>query len=699
MPSKTICDQVIPPNVRDRVQELDGDLNDGLITEKGYVKKKSKILFEHLSPDIQTKLKGLEDEVKDEELTEKGYLSKVQSILAKFIETCSPVNGDSKEEASSNGKGDEKTESAIANGSTSNGSNTNGSSGSSKANGHANGGHVESSSQEETGTSQSEEEMDMDTPTSGKGSKKKKKKSKGSSGGGDAGKGRKRKVLGDDERDGVEKKEGEKKDVEGEEGEEAKEESATPDAKTLRTSKRKRSPKVDAKQPSIMSMFTKKPAKKEEEKMEESLSMEVDKKEMENGDDGNQEEEEPSGPVGKRIKKEEEEEEKAKDEPMSPSRDLRHKANQETAENKQPPLRCKECRQLLDDPDLKIFPGDPEDAREEYITLTDPRLSLLTGDEGDAMSYDERLQHKITNFCVYDKSTHICAFDRGMIEKNKELYFSGYVKPIYDDNPSTEGGIPTKRIGPINEWYTTGFDGGHKALIGFSTAFAEYIVMSPSEEYKPFWTAVQEKIYMSKILIEFLQNNVDPVYEDLLTQVETTVPPEGCNRFTEDSLLRHAQFVVEQVESYDDAADRDEVLLITMPCMRDLIKLAGVTLGNRRAARKRAAVKKDKKPVFTMATVTPLVSHIFDAIFKDQIADEMKAAASERKKRCGVCEICQAPDCGKCTACKDMIKFGGSGKAKQACKDRRCPNMAIQEADENDIDEMDNSSNKERLIM
>nr|Q27746.1 RecName: Full=DNA (cytosine-5)-methyltransferase PliMCI; AltName: Full=DNA methyltransferase PliMCI; Short=DNA MTase PliMCI; Short=M.PliMCI; AltName: Full=Dnmt1; AltName: Full=MCMT [Paracentrotus lividus]CAA90563.1 DNA (cytosine-5-)-methyltransferase [Paracentrotus lividus] len=694
MPSKTICDQVIPPNVRDRVQELDGDLNDGLITEKGYVKKKSKILFEHLSPDIQTKLKGLEDELKDEELTEKGYLNKVQSILAKFIETCSPVNGDTKEEASSNGKDDEKAESTVANGTTSNGSTTNGSSGSSKANGHTNGGYVQSSSQEETGTSQSEEEMDMDTPTSGKGGSKKKKKSKGS-GGGDAGKGRKRKVLGDDERDGVEKKEGEKKDVEGEEGEEAKEESATPDEKTLRTSKRKRSPKADAKQPSIMSMFTKKPAKKEEEKMEESSSMEVDKKEMENGDNGKKEEEEPSGPGGKRIKKEEEEEEKAKVEPMSPSRDLRHKANHETAESKQPPLRCKECRQLLDDPDLKIFPGDPEDAREEYITLTDPRLSLLTGDEGDAMSYDERLQHKITNFCVYDKSTHICAFDRGMIEKNKELYFSGYVKPIYDDNPSTEGGIPTKRIGPINEWYTTGFDGGHKALIGFSTAFAEYIVMSPSEEYKPFWTAVQEKIYMSKILIEFLQNNVDPVYEDLLTQIETTVPPEGCNRFTEDSLLRHAQFVVEQVESYDDAADRDEVLLITMPCMRDLIKLAGVTLGKRRAARKAAAVKKDKKPVFTMATVTPLVSHIFDAIFKDQIADEMKAAASERKKRCGVCEICQAPDCGKCTACKDMIKFGGSGKAKQACKDRRCPNMAVQEADENDIDEMDNSSNKE----
>jgi len=35
------------------------------------------------------------------------------------------------------------------------------------------------------------------------------------------------------------------------------------------------------------------------------------------------------------------------------------------------------------------------------------------------------------------------------------------------------------------------------------------------------------------------------------------------------------------VESYDEAADDDESLLLTTPCMRALIKLAGVTLGKR----------------------------------------------------------------------------------------------------------------------
>ena len=46
--------------------------------------------------------------------------------------------------------------------------------------------------------------------------------------------------------------------------------------------------------------------------------------------------------------------------------------------------------------------------------------------------------------------------------------------------------------------------------------------MAPSEAYTPFWKAMQEKIYMSKILIEFLQNNQVAEYEDLINQIQVT---------------------------------------------------------------------------------------------------------------------------------------------------------------------------------
>ena len=34
-------------------------------------------------------------------------------------------------------------------------------------------------------------------------------------------------------------------------------------------------------------------------------------------------------------------------------------------------------------------------------------------------------------------------------------------------------------------------------------------------------------------------------------------------------------------------------------------------------------------------------------------------------------QACQLPDCGKCGFCQDMIKFGGRGRSKQACVHRR----------------------------
>merc|ERR1719193_2080312 len=101
---------------------------------------------------------------------------------------------------------------------------------------------------------------------------------------------------------------------------------------------------------------------------------------------------------------------------------------------------------------------------------------------------------------------------------------------------------------------------------------------------------------MSKIVIEFVLSNPDSSYEELLNKIETTVPPENCAKLTEDSLLRHAQFLVEQVESFDSAAaeDEDEPPLVATACMRDLIKLAGVTLGKRRELRG-VKVKPEKK--------------------------------------------------------------------------------------------------------
>lgn len=349
--------------------------------------------------------------------------------------------------------------------------------------------------------------------------------------------------------------------------------------------------------------------------------------------------------------------------------------------------RCQYCKQKLTN-DVKLYQGHPNGAIEEQIALTDPKLCLFIGDESFIDESDERPQNKLTHFSVYDMNGHLCPFDTGLIEKNVLLYFSGYMKPIYEENSSPEGGIPTKDMGPINEWYVTGFDGGELALVGFSTAFAEYILMEPSEAYAPFMDAVKEKIYMSKLVIEFLLDEIDLTYEDLLHKLQTVVPPKETMKFNEDTLLRHAQFICDQVLSFDNAGD-DNTLLITTSCMRAITKLSGVTLGKKSAVRSMRREQKIKAPAWSMATTTKLVRDMFENIFAGQLAKHNDSKLLKRR-RCGVCDNCRQPDCGTCTACKSMPKFGGKGIQKQACIKRRCPNLAIQEADDSDEEQYEN---------
>jgi len=72
--------------------------------------------------------------------------------------------------------------------------------------------------------------------------------------------------------------------------------------------------------------------------------------------------------------------------------------------------------------------------------------------------------------------------------------------------------------------------------------------MSPSDCYEPFMEVMMSKIQLSKIVIEFLTNSPEASYEDLLNHLQTAAPLKGqTTSFSEDSLLRHSQWIVDQV--------------------------------------------------------------------------------------------------------------------------------------------------------
>ncbi|PAA75726.1 hypothetical protein BOX15_Mlig007124g1 [Macrostomum lignano] len=313
--------------------------------------------------------------------------------------------------------------------------------------------------------------------------------------------------------------------------------------------------------------------------------------------------------------------------------------------------RCRYCKQFLDD--AVQFRNERPDAQEECVALTHPALSLVS--EGSVLSdeADARPQQKLTDFSVYCPAGHLCPFDTGLIEDNVELYFSGLLVPVYaaveDEEAAGSTMVACCRMGPIDEWWLSGFDGGQRAIVGFSTVYGEYILAKPHSEYRFLMESALEKIHLTKRVTECLLDDSRKEeaveYEELL---ELVAP------ISADAVQSHASFLIEQVRAMDDEEGTE---LMRQPCMQTLVELGGLNEDadseeadqenvdrptGRRDRRSRAPERRPQprrhrrivqaKPqqaaqsADTKATVTPLVRSVFDSIFQHQLDDDAGAA-------------------------------------------------------------------------
>eukprot|EP00088_Acartia_fossae_P065207 TRINITY_DN8037_c0_g1_i4.p1 TRINITY_DN8037_c0_g1~~TRINITY_DN8037_c0_g1_i4.p1 ORF type:complete len:643 (+),score=120.25 TRINITY_DN8037_c0_g1_i4:74-2002(+) len=54
------------------------------------------------------------------------------------------------------------------------------------------------------------------------------------------------------------------------------------------------------------------------------------------------------------------------------------------------------------------------------------------------------------------------------------------------------------------------------------------------------------------------------------------------------------------------------------------------------------------------------------------LAEKPNEAPKKRRRRCMECDGCKAEDCKTCPKCRDMVKYGGLGRLRQSCPQRRC---------------------------
>jgi len=241
--------------------------------------------------------------------------------------------------------------------------------------------------------------------------------------------------------------------------------------------------------------------------------------------------------------------------------------------------RCDDCRQPLESEGLIFYMGHPDGSAEEDVALFNPILALDT-DDVDGSLY-ERTEYRLTNFTFYCSAGHLVEFGNGLLERDAKMFFSGYLKPVFNDSPSPDGGVAVHDAGPITQWWTAGFDYGDRHLIGVSTITADYYLTEPSEDYKPFMEELDRKVFITKLIVEHLMKPRETIdgleYEDLLQVLESKPVPGSDVPVSSDDVIRNADYIVSAVYSYEEAGDEDEEsFMMTTPCMEEIIQLSGV---------------------------------------------------------------------------------------------------------------------------
>lgn len=84
----------------------------------------------------------------------------------------------------------------------------------------------------------------------------------------------------------------------------------------------------------------------------------------------------------------------------------------------------------------------------------------------------------------------------------------------------------------------------------FFTGYADYILMAPLEAYAFIMDTMKEKIYLSKVVIEFLHKNQEATYEDLLNKLQVRAmvdrkAKQTRNQGRETHVMGYIQVVVQ----------------------------------------------------------------------------------------------------------------------------------------------------------
>lgn len=231
--------------------------------------------------------------------------------------------------------------------------------------------------------------------------------------------------------------------------------------------------------------------------------------------------------------------------------------------------RCAHCDVPMDEVmsiSLNDWIGTQNNIMDEPQTLFNEKFCELFANGEDADIF-----LNITDYFLHDSEHHLISLESGLIEKGKKVYLVGKVKAIYDVDEQSEDYIPTQNIGPIAQWWISGFDCGEKVVIGIESTFCQYNLLKPHPAYEEFVSKTLRKAMLTKYFIEFLDRKSDSSVQELMEYIQNK-----DKSFNEKEILDSIQFVLDQIQSYDEAAEEGSQLLFESSCLQKVIQLCSL---------------------------------------------------------------------------------------------------------------------------
>ncbi|MEN2496092.1 MAG: DNA (cytosine-5)-methyltransferase 1 [Marteilia pararefringens] len=167
---------------------------------------------------------------------------------------------------------------------------------------------------------------------------------------------------------------------------------------------------------------------------------------------------------------------------------------------------------------------------EELDAISRPQLNLFVPDA------NELPQYRVDQFALVDSNFEPLPIDTALLAAGHDIFLYGTIKPLIQfgqpeapppdaDNahrstPQTNGQASSKRqlarLGPIDEWFLFGFDGGLDLVVVISTEYAHYLVEHAAPPYAPHHTPFLARALVCKFVFETLLGDYAISFEHLV---------------------------------------------------------------------------------------------------------------------------------------------------------------------------------------